>query len=138
IAKRRRELASWRRPRWTRALRRRSRDGPLLRFRGQPLAFTRQQIEFAGKRNSGFRTEATAVALKLLSTSSRAVAAEITSGPISAQRKCTSHFRVLETITMETTQTMIAIRSHHRGGSETLVYEPVARPVPDGGEVLVE
>ena len=65
IAKRPRELSSWRRRRWTRALRRRSRDGPLLRFRGQPLAFTRQQLEFAGKRNSGWRTEATAVALKL-------------------------------------------------------------------------
>jgi NADPH:quinone reductase-like Zn-dependent oxidoreductase len=44
----------------------------------------------------------------------------------------------LETIIMETTQTMNATRSHHRGGSETLVYEPVARPVPDSGEVLVE
>src|SRR5215831_11651858 len=39
---------------------------------------------------------------------------------------------------METTQTMNAIRSHRRGGSETLVYEPVARPVPESGEVLVE
>ena len=33
---------------------------------------------------------------------------------------------------------MNAIRGHHRGGSETLIYEPVARPVPDRGEVLVE
>ena len=39
---------------------------------------------------------------------------------------------------MEATQTMNAIRGHHRGGSETLVYEPVARPLPDSGEVLVE
>ena len=39
---------------------------------------------------------------------------------------------------MEATQTMNAIRSHHRGGSETLVYEPVDRPEPDSGEVLVE
>ena len=39
---------------------------------------------------------------------------------------------------METTQTMNAVRSHHRGGWETLVYEPVARPVPDSDEVLVE
>ena len=39
---------------------------------------------------------------------------------------------------METAQTMNAIRSHHRGGSETLVYESVARPVPGSGEVLVE
>ena len=36
--------------------------------------------------------------------------------------------KTLETIIMEATQTMNAIRSHHRGGSETLVYEPVARP----------
>jgi hypothetical protein len=34
----------------------------------------------------------------------------------------------LETIIMEATQTMNAIRSHHRGGSETLVYEPVCSP----------
>jgi NADPH:quinone reductase-like Zn-dependent oxidoreductase len=39
---------------------------------------------------------------------------------------------------MESTQTMNAVRSHHRGGSETLVYEPVIRPVPDRDEVLVE
>jgi NADPH:quinone reductase-like Zn-dependent oxidoreductase len=39
---------------------------------------------------------------------------------------------------METTQTMNAIRGHHRGGPETLVYESIARPVPDSGEVLVE
>jgi NADPH:quinone reductase-like Zn-dependent oxidoreductase len=44
----------------------------------------------------------------------------------------------LETIIMKATQTMNAIRSHHRGGPETLVYEPVARPMPDSGEVLVE
>jgi NADPH:quinone reductase-like Zn-dependent oxidoreductase len=44
----------------------------------------------------------------------------------------------LETIIMEATQTMNAIRSHLRGGPETLVYEPVARAVPDSGEVLVE
>ncbi len=34
--------------------------------------------------------------------------------------------------------TMNAIRSHHRGGPETLVYESVARPIPGDGEVLVE
>ena len=39
---------------------------------------------------------------------------------------------------METTQTMNAIRGHHRGGPETLVYESIARPVPGSGEVLVE
>ena len=39
---------------------------------------------------------------------------------------------------MEATQTMNAIRSHQRGGPETLVYEPIARPVPNSGEVLVE
>ena len=39
---------------------------------------------------------------------------------------------------MEASQTMNAIRSHHRGGPETLAYEPVARPVPRSGEVLVE
>ena len=33
---------------------------------------------------------------------------------------------------------MNAIRSHKRGGPETLVCEPVARPLPDTGEVLVE
>ena len=47
-------------------------------------------------------------------------------------------FEFLETIIMETTQTMNAIRSHHRGGPETLIYEPVARPMPHSGEVLVE
>jgi NADPH:quinone reductase-like Zn-dependent oxidoreductase len=41
-------------------------------------------------------------------------------------------------IIMEATQTMNAIRGHHRGGPETLVYESIARPVPDSGEVLVE
>jgi NADPH:quinone reductase-like Zn-dependent oxidoreductase len=44
----------------------------------------------------------------------------------------------LEIIIMEATQTMNAIRSHQRGGPETLVYESVACPVPDSGEVLVE
>ena len=39
---------------------------------------------------------------------------------------------------MEVTQTMNAIRCHHRGGPETLIYEPVARPLPNRGEVLVE
>ena len=39
---------------------------------------------------------------------------------------------------MEETQTTNAIRSHRRGGPETLVYEAVGRPVPDSGEVLVE
>jgi NADPH:quinone reductase-like Zn-dependent oxidoreductase len=39
---------------------------------------------------------------------------------------------------MEAAQTMNAIRSHHRGGSETLVFEAVARPVPVSGEVLVD
>ena len=39
---------------------------------------------------------------------------------------------------MATTQTMNAIRSHHRGGPETLVYESIASPMPDSGEVLVE
>ena len=39
---------------------------------------------------------------------------------------------------MEAAHTMNAIRSHHRGGAETLVYERIARPVPDSGEVLVE
>ncbi|HLK86663.1 MAG TPA: NADP-dependent oxidoreductase [Candidatus Binataceae bacterium] len=39
---------------------------------------------------------------------------------------------------MEASQTMNAIRSHRRGGPETLVYEPVARPAPGSGEVLVE
>ena len=38
---------------------------------------------------------------------------------------------------MEATQTMNAIRAHHQGGPETLIYEPVARPVPDSSEVLV-
>ena len=39
---------------------------------------------------------------------------------------------------MEATQTMNAIRSHHRGGPETLVYEAVGLPMPNKGEVLVE
>jgi NADPH:quinone reductase-like Zn-dependent oxidoreductase len=39
---------------------------------------------------------------------------------------------------MEAPQTMNAISGHHRGGPQTFVYEPVARPVPDVGEVLVE
>ena len=39
---------------------------------------------------------------------------------------------------MEATQTMNAIRSHRRGGPETLAYESVASPLPGSGEVLVE
>jgi len=39
---------------------------------------------------------------------------------------------------MEATQTMNAIRSHHRGGPETLVYEAVGLPMPNKSEVLVE
>ena len=39
---------------------------------------------------------------------------------------------------MEATQTVNAIRSHHRGGPEILIYEAVGRPVPDSSEVLVE
>src|SRR5439155_5943847 len=39
---------------------------------------------------------------------------------------------------MEATQTMNAIRAHHQGGPETLIYEPVARPVLNSCEVLVE
>lgn len=39
---------------------------------------------------------------------------------------------------METSQTINAIRSHHRGGPENLVYESIACPVPGSGEVLVE
>ena len=39
---------------------------------------------------------------------------------------------------MEAAQTMNAIRSHQRGGADTLVYESVARPAPGSGEVLVE
>ena len=39
---------------------------------------------------------------------------------------------------MEATQTMNAFRARHQGGPDTLIYEPVARPVPNSGEVLVE
>src|SRR5262249_50334801 len=102
----------------------------------RPVAFRRQLLEFIRKRNSGLRTEATAVALKLRLPSSRAVAAEITSGPVGS---ASMHYSlsIFGDHPLETTQTMNAIRSHHRGGSETLVYEPVARPVPHSGEVLV-
>ncbi|MCB5275828.1 alcohol dehydrogenase [Arthrobacter sp. SO5] len=33
---------------------------------------------------------------------------------------------------------MMAIRTHHRGGSETLVYEKAPKPAPGRGEVLVQ
>ncbi|MGI5240164.1 hypothetical protein [Dactylosporangium sp. CA-139066] len=33
--------------------------------------------------------------------------------------------------------TMSAVRAHHRGGPEQLVYEQAPRPAPAAGEVLV-
>jgi NADPH:quinone reductase-like Zn-dependent oxidoreductase len=33
--------------------------------------------------------------------------------------------------------TMLALRAHHRGGPEVLVYEPAPKPVPAPGEVLI-
>lgn len=36
-----------------------------------------------------------------------------------------------------TVDTMMALRAHARGGAEQLVYEPVPRPRPAEGEVLV-
>lgn len=40
--------------------------------------------------------------------------------------------------TVDPTTTMMALRSHRRGGPETLVYEAAPTPVPATGEVLVE